>query len=85
MATYTLHLAGGEVQIEVPGHDRAAVDEFTQQVQGGWGAASDAELQRAADEIAAANRIAAMDMDQYAAERKRLGLSRDLGQFLSGN
>jgi hypothetical protein len=47
--------------------------------------ANDADLQRAANELAEANRIAAMDMDQYAAERRRLGLSRDLGQFLSGH
>jgi hypothetical protein len=57
--------------------------DYEQEIQGGWG--NDAELQRVADEIAEANRIANLDMYQCAAERKRLGLRKDLASFLSGN
>jgi hypothetical protein len=59
--------------------------DYENELRSGWGAESDADLQRMADEIAEANRVAAMDMSAWAAERRRLGLSRDLVQFLGGN
>jgi hypothetical protein len=80
----TIKVMGRDVEIPDPEPTPEAAA-WADNVRSGWGANAGAELRRAADEIAESNRIAAMDMDQYAAERKRLGLSRDLGQFLSGN
>jgi hypothetical protein len=80
MARYTLNLAGGDVEVEVPEPEQTAVDEFQQQVQSGWG------NDQALEDARLAAEVRAMDMNAYSRFRRerRIG-GPDLGDFLSGN